>query len=103
MLNDFYGGKMLNQLRGILFRSFIIAIVFLFIAYNVYALDPKLILSLVHQFFGVSMLEAQSVIFNFYCGIKVVAVWLFLVPALAIAWYQFDERYQSKVSSKKKK
>ena len=94
---------MLNQLRGILFRSFIIAIVFLFISYNVYAMAPEVILSLVHQFFGVSMLEAKSVIFDFYCGIKVVAVWLFLVPALAITWYQFDERHQSKVLSKKKK
>ena len=94
---------MLNQIKGILFRSFVIAIVFLFIAYNVYALAPETILSLVHQFFGVSMLEAKSVIFNFYCGIKVVAVWLFLVPALAIAWYQFDEHRQSKASPKKKK
>jgi len=94
---------MLTQIKSILFRSFIIAIVFLFIAYNVYAINPGYILFLVHQFFGVSLTEAQSVIFNFYCGIKVVAVWLFFVPALAIAWYQFDENRKAKTPAKKKK
>ncbi|MBR6412298.1 MAG: hypothetical protein IKS41_03955 [Alphaproteobacteria bacterium] len=95
---------MLLQIRSILFRSFILAIAFLFVAYNVYSMAPHTILTLVHQFFGVSIAEAKSVILHFYCWVKVVAVWLFFVPALAITWYQFDtERQQQKDSKNKKK
>jgi len=94
---------MLLQIRSILFRSFILAIAFLFVAYNVYSMAPNTILTLVHQFFGVSITEAKSVILHFYCWIKVVAVWLFFVPALAITWYQFDMERQEKKTTKGKK
>lgn len=91
---------MLSQIRSILFRSFILAIIFLFIAYNVYALFDDFILFSIRQFFSISGAEARRVLFNGYCGVKVVAVWLFLVPALAISWYQFDEKRRKKSAKK---
>ena len=95
---------MLLQIRSILFRSFILSIAFLFVAYNVYSMAPSTVLTLVHQFFGVTVAEAKSVILHYYCWVKVVAVWLFFVPALAITWYQFDvERQQQKTQKGKKK
>ena len=95
---------MLLQIRSILFRCFILSIAFLFAAYNIYSMAPHSFLDMVHLFFGVSIAEAQSVILYFYCWIKVVAVWLFFVPALAITWYQFDmERQQKKPQKNKKK
>ena len=94
---------MLTQIKSILIRCFVLSIVFLLVAYDVYTLFYDTVLSLIHQFFGVSVAEAKSVIFNFYCGIKVVAVWLFLVPALSIAWFQYDANKQQKVPAKKKK
>ena len=94
-------------MKSILWRSFVISLIFLLFAYNVYSLFPNAILSLVHQFFGVSVKVAQDTIFNFYCVVKVIAVWLFLVPALAIGWYQTDAKRkaetQRKTPAKKKK
>ena len=94
---------MLLQIRSILFRCFILAIAFLFVAYHIYSMAPRSFLDMVHLFFGVSISEAQSVILYFYCWIKVVAVWLFFVPALAITWYQFDMERKQKTPVKAKK
>jgi len=91
---------MLDQIKSILWRSFILSLVFLLFAYNVYTFAPDAILSLINQFFGVSTKVAQNVIFNFYCVIKVMAVWLFLVPALAIGWYQTDAKRKAETQRK---
>ena len=91
---------MLDQIKSILWRSFVISLIFLLLAYNVYSLFPNAILSLVHQFFGVSTKVAEDTIFNFYCAIKVIAVWLFIVPALAIGWYQIDAKRKAEEKQK---
>ena len=56
---------MLTQIKSILIRCFVLSIVFLLVAYDVYTLFYDTVLSLIHQFFGVSVAEAKSVIFNF--------------------------------------
>ncbi|MDD3594130.1 MAG: hypothetical protein PHX18_05845 [Candidatus Gastranaerophilales bacterium] len=72
------------QVRNILFKSFLLAILLLIISNLLYSFNSDFFFAMFEKYYFIKPEQAAEMVFFLYGIIKIIAVFLFLIPAIAI-------------------
>ena len=73
-----------KRVRNILFKCFLFTLLFMIINHVIYYFNTYVITDLCQVLFKVTPEQARLVIFQSYVTIKMIAVFFFLIPSIAI-------------------
>ncbi len=72
--------------RNLLFRAFVIGVVFALLLLGATIALWDVAASMTHHFFKVEENDLGRIVLNFFVNVRLILVFLFLAPALALHW-----------------